>query len=125
MIVLDVAWNEGSLRRRPIASKQPDRRVVPRIGRVDDKTLRACYLCEAIYGQPCVFESESLYHMLMVCPHESMSSARKSLKTDVENLCQLEAGPLFPTPPEFGDSEIWAVMMLCTCKHTTSATARR
>ena len=86
-----------------------------RIGRVEDKTLRARYLCKAIFGQPGVFESELLYHMLMVCPHVSMFTARERLKTGVENLCQVEAGPIFPKPAsEFGVSEIWAVMMLCT-----------
>ena len=92
--------NEGSLRRRPITPKQPDRRWVPRIGRVQDRTLRACYLCEVIFGQPSVFESESLYHMLMVCPHASMLNVRERLKTDLKNLCQMDADPLSPKPPE-------------------------
>ena len=39
---------------------------------------------------------------------------RKRLKTDVKNLCQMKAVPLSPKPPEFGESEMWAVMMLCT-----------
>ena len=50
IIVLDVAWNEGSLRRRMITPKQSDWRVVPRIGRVTDKRMRACILlfCEVM-----------------------------------------------------------------------------
>jgi hypothetical protein len=100
--------------RRPITPKQPDRSVVPRIGRVQDRTLRACYLCEAIHGQPGVFESESLYHMLMVCPNLSMLNVRERLKTDLENLCLMDADPMSLKPPEFGEPEMWAVMMLCT-----------
>ena len=50
---------------------------------------------------------------LQMTLHVSMSTARERLKTDEENLCQVEAGPLFPKPPEFGESEMWAVIMLC------------
>ena len=93
-------------------------------GRVENRTLRTCYLCEAIFGQPGVFESESLYHMLMVCPHHhaSMLNARERLKNDVKNKCQVDASPLSPKPPEFGESEM--VIMLCTTA-PISATARR
>ena len=97
IIVLDVAWNEGSLRRRMITPKQSDWRVVPRIGRVTDKRTAACMhttFCEVMLSNRVYLKVESLYHILMVCPHVSMSTARKSLKTDVENLCHLEAGPL-------------------------------
>ena len=44
-IVMDVAWNEGALRRRLIMPKQLDRSVVSRIGRVKDgHCVRAIYL---------------------------------------------------------------------------------
>ena len=99
--------------------KQLDRSMVLRIGSVKDRTLRACYLCEEILGQPGVFESESLYHMLMLCPHASMRDLRTRLRDDVENLCQMDVDHQSPEPPElarslFGQSEMWAVMMLCT-----------
>ena len=42
IIVLDVAWNECSLRRRTFTPKQSDWRVVPRIGRVTDKRTAVC-----------------------------------------------------------------------------------
>ena len=118
-IVMDTALNEGALRRRrPVMPKQPDRSVVLRIDSVKNRTLRACYLCEEIYGQPGVFESESLYHMLMSCQHASMRDLRTRLR-DVKNLCQMDVDPQSPEPPEFarsyfGQSEIWPVMMLCT-----------
>ena len=65
-----------------------------------------------------VFESESLYHMLMSCQHASMRDLRTRLR-DVKNLCQMDVDPQSPEPPEFawsydGLSEMWAVMMLCT-----------
>ena len=50
------------------------RRVVPRIGRMEDRILRECYLCEAIFGQPGVYESESLYHMLMAARMRACST---------------------------------------------------
>jgi hypothetical protein len=68
--------------------KQLDRSMVLRIGSVKDRTLRACYLCEEILGQPGVFESESLYHMFIVCPHSSMRDLRARLEDDVKNLCR-------------------------------------
>jgi hypothetical protein len=118
-IALDTAWNEGAQRRRPIMPKRLDGSVVLRILGVKDRTLSACYLCEELFGQPGIFESESLYHMLMTCPHESMQELRERLRDDVKNLCQMDVDLQFPEPPEFTDScfgisEMWAVMMLCT-----------
>ncbi len=99
--------------------KQLDGSVVLRIPGVKDRTLRACYLCDELYGRPGIFESESLYHMLMNCPHVSMKELREGLWNDVKNLCQMDADDQLPDPPEFTDncfglSEMWAVMMLCT-----------
>jgi len=129
-IAMDAAWNEGALRRRPIMPRQLDPSVVAAlfyvpappmwIGRVNKKLLRSCYLCGEINAQPGVYESESLYHMLNVCPHGSMRMLRTRLRDDVKNLCQMDADPCSPAPPElltdsdFGRSEMWAVMMLCT-----------
>ena len=98
--------------------KQLDGSVVLRILGVKDRTLRACYLCDEICGQPDVFESGSLYHMLMECPHASMYELRGRLCDDVKKLC-LDADPESPEPPKFmntyfGDSEFWSVLMLCT-----------
>ena len=129
-IAMDAAWNEGALRRRPIMPRQLDSSVVAAldympappmwIGRVKKKLLRSCYLCGEINAQPGVYESESLYHMLNVCPHGSMRMLRTRLRDDVKNLCQMNVDPCSPAPPElltdsdFGRSEMWAVMMLCT-----------
>ena len=78
-IAMDTAWNEGAQRRRPIMPKQLDGSVVLRILGVEDRTRRACYLCDEILGQPGVFRSESLFHMLMECPHASMLDLRVRL----------------------------------------------
>ena len=61
----------------PITLKQLDgqHHAIVR-NKIDDRALRACYLCGEINGQPGVFESESLYHMLVECPHPSMVFCR-------------------------------------------------
>ena len=122
-IVMDAALNELAARRRPIMPKRIDPPVLAElgytpsptawIGRVKERILRACYLCGEIRGQPGVFECESLYHMLVICPHVSMNDLRKRLLDDVKSLCQ-SADPQLPGTPEFpnsynGRSEIWAV----------------
>ena len=43
-------------------------------------------LCDAIYGQSGIFESESLYYMLMECPHEALKDWRRDLKKAVVDL---------------------------------------
>ena len=83
-----MACNEGAVRCRPITLKQPDghHHAIDRKDRIDNIALRACYLCDEINGQPGVFESESLYHMLVQCPHPSMVFCRERLKHDVVEL---------------------------------------
>ena len=46
--------------------KQPDGQAIVR-DKIADRVLLTCYLCGEINGQPGVFESESLYHMLVEC----------------------------------------------------------
>ena len=107
-IVMDVAWNEEAPRRRQMMPKQLDRSVMLRIGSVKDRTLRACYLCEEILGQPGVFESESLYHMLMDCPHASMRDLRTRLRDDVTNLCQMDVDHQSP-----GTTRVYVELLWC------------
>ena len=117
---LDVACNEGALRSNlPISLKQlgGQHHAIKSIVRnkIADRALRACYLCGEINGQPGVFESESLYHMLVECPHPSMALCRGRLKHDVFELSRSEEAVLqSPQALAFDQSEIWAVMMLCT-----------
>jgi len=112
---MDVACNEGALRSNmPIVVKQPDgqRRTILKIV---DRTLRACYLCGEINGQPGMFESESLYHMLLECPHESMVRCRVRFEQKVRQLSRSEeAVQQSPQVLAFDQSELWAVMMLGT-----------
>ena len=87
---MDVACNEGALRSNmPIVVKQLDgqRRTIVKIA---DITLRACYLSDEINGQPGMFESESLYHMLLECPHESMVRCRVRFEQKVRQLSRSE-----------------------------------
>ena len=58
-----------------------------RIERIDDRDLRACYLCEAIQGQDGIFMSESLHHMMSTCPNAKMEALRVKLKEDLKGLC--------------------------------------
>ena len=112
---LDVACNEGALRSNiPVVVKQFDGQRLT-ILKIADRTLRACYLCGEINGQPGVFESESLYHMLLECPHESMVRCRVSFKQKVLQLSRSEeAVQQSPQVLAFDQSELWAVMMLGT-----------
>ena len=114
---LDVACNEGALRSNlPVVVRQlgDQHRTIVR-DKIADRALRACYLCGEINGQPNVFESESLYHMLLECPHESMHLCRKRFKQDVFLLSRSEEAALqSPQALEFDQSELWAVMMLGT-----------
>ena len=112
---MDVACNEGALRSNmPVVVKQLDgqRRTIVKIA---DRTLRACYLCGEINGQPGMFESESLYHMLLECPHKSMVRCRVRFEQKVRLLSRSEeAVQQSPQAPAFDQSELWAVMMLGT-----------
>ena len=110
-IRLDVAWNEGAMRMKLIQSKRSWKHDKGCFERIEDKRLRACYLCDAIYGQPGIFESESLYHMLIECPHQMLRTWRNDLRkaiTDLSKEFQVQ-GPTFNR-----ESELWAVMLLCT-----------
>ena len=60
--------------------------------RIEERNLRVCNLCEAVLGQPGVFMSESLYHMLIGCPNVKMKALRKKLKDDLGVLCASNDG---------------------------------
>ena len=88
-IRLDAACNEVAVRYKPAMSNRSSKRKVWH-GRIQDRRLRACYLCDAIYGQPGVFESESLYHMLVECPHPTLQDWRSDLKKAVVDLSKMD-----------------------------------
>ena len=113
-IRMDVAWNEVAVRMRPSTPKRSctqKRRIYERI---QDRNFRACYLCDEIHGQPGMFESESLYHMLIECPNTVLQEWRSDLRKAVVDLSKLETTlAQSEDPPAFNDSEMWAVMLLC------------
>ena len=113
-IRLNVAWNEGAVRMKPAMPKRSCKQKEGCYKRIHDRWMRACYLCDAIYGQSGIFESESLYHMLIECPHEALKGWRRDLKNAVVDLSKLEETKLQAKRcPAFHESELWAVMMLC------------
>ena len=53
--------------------------------------------------------------MLVECPHSRMVFCRERLKHDVVELSRSDTALMqSPQPPAFDQSEMWAVMMLCT-----------
>jgi len=113
-IRLNVAWNEGAVRMKPAMPKRSCKQKEGCYERIHDRWRRACYLCDAIYGQSGIFESESLYHMLIECPHEALEGWRMDLKKAVADLARLDETKLqAKSCPVFREPEMWAVMTLC------------
>ena len=109
-----MAWNEGAMRMKPAMPKRSCTQKKGCYERIQDKSLRACYLCDAIHGQPGIFESESLYHMLIEGPNPVLRTWRSDLKKAVVDLSNLETTlSQSKNPPSFNESEMWAVMLLC------------
>ena len=106
-IRLNVAWNEGAVRMKPAMFKRSCKRKEGCYERIHDIWRRACYLCDAIYGQSGIFESESLYHMLIECPHEALKGWRRDLKKAVVDLARLEETKLqAKSCPVFHEAEM-------------------
>ena len=62
-----------------------------------------------------MFETESLYHMLVECTHPSIFCRGRLKPDDVVELSRSEEAILqSPQAPAFDQSEMWVVMMLCT-----------
>ncbi len=118
---LDDGYNEDAVRRRTIRTKaipsRPDI-VIPdaRLPRIEDATLRACYLCGPIADCAGIYYPETLYHTLLECTHPQMRAMRVKLKADISSLSLSQAAlDISPNPPQvFGDSELWATMLLCS-----------
>ena len=72
------------------------------------------YLCDAVYGQDGVFMPESLYYMLISCPHVGMEALRAKLKVDLGALCVAEDGLRDRPLPMLSQSVMWSLMLLCT-----------
>ena len=109
---MGVACNEGALRSNlPCILKQRGGQHHAFVRKkIEDRALRACYLCGEFNGQPDAFESESMYHMLVESPHPSMALCRGRLKRDVFPLSRSDEVVL-QSPLAFDQSEMWAVML--------------
>ena len=91
--------------------------VLPeRLPRIEDATLRACYLCGPIAGCAGIYHSETMYHTHLECTHPRMCALREKLKVDISSLALSPAAlAISPNPPAaFGMSELWATMLLCS-----------
>ena len=124
---LYTACNEGDRWSRPITTKQCGEVQGRRMDRVDERNLRACYLCEAVQGQNRVFMTESLHHMLITCPNVRMEALRVKLKDDLSLLCATEDGlherPLPVTV--WSQSVMWSLVLLCTASESLLVQVRR
>ena len=80
--------------------------------RIDERNLRACYLCEAVQGQHGVYMPELLHHMLITCPNVKMEALGVKLKGDLYLLCATEDGLREHPLPDLSQSVLWSLMML-------------
>ena len=122
---LHVGPNEGDRRSRAVTTKDCGETKGRRVPRIEERNLRACYLCGAIQGQHGVFMPESLYHMLIMCPNAKMEAARVKLKEDLQLLCVTEDGLRERPPPNLSQSVMWSLMMLCTTSESFPRQVRR
>ena len=120
-IILNDGYNEEAVRRRTIRTKaipsRPDVVVSDaRLPRIEDATLRACYLCGPIADCVGIYYPETLFHTLMECAHPRMCVMREKLRADISSLALSPAAlAISPNPPAvFDKSELWATMMLCS-----------
>ena len=60
--------------------------ALTRLPRIEDATLRACYLCGPIAGCTGIYYSETLYPTLLECTHPRMGTLREKLKADISSL---------------------------------------
>ena len=96
-----------------------------RVERIEERNLRACYLCEAVQGQHGVYMPESLHHMLIMCPNAKMVAIRVKLKADLLSLCATEDGLREHPIPELSQSVMWSLLLLCTTSESFPIQARR
>ena len=96
-----------------------------RVERIDERNLRACYLCEAVQGQHGVYMPESLHHMLIMCPNVKMEALRVKLKADLLLLCATEEGLRERPLPGLSQSVMWSLLMLCTTSESFPIQVRR
>jgi hypothetical protein len=68
---------------------------------------------------------ESLYHMLISCPHLRMEALWVKLKLDLGELCVAEDGLRDRPMPVLSQSVMWSLMLLCTTSESFPTELRR
>ena len=121
---LHCACNELYQRIRAIMTKQCGEVQGRLVDRIDNSNARACYLCDAVDGQDGVFMPESLYHMLVSCPHVGMEALRAKLKVDLGTLCAADDGLRDCPLPDLSQSVMWSLMVLCTTSESVPKEVR-
>ena len=122
---LQTGPNEGDQRSRAITTMKCGGVPGRRVERIEERILRACYLCEAVQGQHGVYMPESLHHMLIMCPNVKMVAIRVKLKADLLSLCATEEGLREHPIPGLSQSVMWSLLMLCTTSESFPIQVRR
>ena len=68
---------------------------------------------------------ESLYHMLISCPHVGLEALRVKMKVDIGTLCAAEDGLRDRPMPMLSQSVMWSLMLLCTTSESVPKEVRR
>ena len=124
-IRLQTGPNEVDQRGRAIMTRKCGGLPGMRAERIEERNLRACYLCEAVQGQHGVYMPESSHHMLIMCPNVKMVALRVKLKADLLLLCATEDGLREHPIPELSQSVMWSLLLLCTTSESFPIQARR
>jgi hypothetical protein len=109
------ACNEGYIRQRPytqVISKDTDI-TLPRI---NDRNLRACYMCPAIDAAiaPDVYWPETVEHMLITCSNAQLVQIRERLRQQLTDLATRYGGSA-ASPPDFKhDTALLTAFMLAS-----------
>ena len=86
--------------------------------RIDDRHLRACYLCPPINGSVGIFWPETLMHVLLICPDAGLRACRDQFVLDLTafaNRLDADSVPNLRPSPNFADrSVIFTILQLCT-----------
>jgi len=86
--------------------------------RIDDRHLRACYLCPPINGSAGIFWPETLVHVLLTCSDAGLRACRDQFALDLAAFADgLDADsiPNLRPPPDFSDrSVVFTLLQLCT-----------
>lgn len=88
------------------------------IPRIDDRHLRACYMCSAISGSQNIYWPETLEHVLLLCAGPELVACRRRFERDLKafasSLCSRSV-PNLIRAPDFSDASVrMTILQLCT-----------